>query len=97
MTIRFPRRRAALAATLAAGVVLPATAQAFYFPGWPGSGIPPPPSLTPPPPGTPPGTPPPDRPPSKPPGDPPPEVPEPATAVLGLIGLAVIGARRSRK
>ncbi len=84
---------AAVASVVGLAAVIPATAQAFYFPGWPGSGIPPPNNLTPPGSNNPPSS----RPPTKRPPDNPPKVTEPTSAVAGLIGLAMIGLRRVRR
>lgn len=89
---------AAVAGVVGIAASLPTTAQAFYFPGWPGSGIPPPKSLTPPGSNNPPSSrTPPKRPPEKPPEEPPKETPEPASAIAGLIGLAMIGLRTVRR
>jgi hypothetical protein len=95
----------------AAGVcVLASPAPAFYWLGWPsnpgttisrtvvppGTEIPGPPVAEPKVPGgepIPPEGPPPTEPPPNPPGP----VPEPATAVVGLIGLGVLAARRLRR
>jgi hypothetical protein len=75
-----------------------APAQAFYWYGWPGSGLPPPRTIV----GGPhtPGTPefppvgPPVVPPVVPPGS---SVPEPGTGLAWLIGLGVLAARRARR
>jgi|GEM_PF-3042372 len=87
---------------LAAFVVIlgaPASAQAFYWAGWPGAGDTEPPSITPrqvtektvPP-----------REPFEPhephePGEPPKGVPEPATLVIAGLGLGVLGLRKVLK
>lgn len=77
-------------------------APAFYWRGWPGSGVPTPPNLVPPtdqefppPEERPPTDRPPDRPPEKPPYKPPTEhVPEPGTGLIGLVGLGALTVRR---
>jgi MYXO-CTERM domain-containing protein len=102
------------AAAAVAGVCLAAgPASAFYWMGWPGSGLPQPRDLVPPAatprPYTPPTTtdapptqpqfPPPDTTPPDVPGEhpPPSSVPEPTTAALGLLGLAAVGWWRRRR
>jgi hypothetical protein len=94
-------------ATAAAVLATAGPASAFYWKGWPGSGIrtettiiPPtdnqPPTDKPPIDQPPPEYPPPEYP--LPPPPPPEQVPEPGTAVVGLIGLgAVAVVRRLRK
>jgi hypothetical protein len=81
----------------AAGLVSVAgPAQAFYWYGWPGSKLPPDQTVITPPNDDKPGNPP-DRPPvNPPPNEPPPNnpVPEPGTAVIALIGIGSIAARR---
>jgi MYXO-CTERM domain-containing protein len=81
----------------AAGLlVLAGPAQAFYWYGWPGSQLPPDRPVITPPNDDKPGNPP-DRPPvNPPPEEPPPNnpTPEPGTAVVALVGLGAIAARR---
>jgi hypothetical protein len=104
------RIRYAWAAALALGAAGPASA--FYWDGWPGSGVPAPRSIAPTPGGSPkfppnptaePKFPPGGEPPGSPPGGPPKEapepetVPEPATALAVLTGLGVLAARRARR
>lgn len=100
MTIRL--RTAAAALLLTGWGAGPAVG--FYFPNWPGSRVPPPPSVVPPDaptPGNPPSTQPPtDTPPTQnpPPGtEQPPGVPEPATSVAAGIGLMAVAAVRRMK
>lgn len=92
-----------LLVAVALGLLVPSTAPAFFFFGWPGSGeaaprslIPPnstdfmnPPSARPEPPPPPPDTP--ENPQEH------PEVPEPASGIAALIGLAVVGLRWKRQ
>jgi len=79
-----------------------APSYAFYWYGWPGSGLPPPRTVvTPPPIEIPPGTPP-EKPPTGPPivvppGQPPSPTPEPGTALVALIGLGTLAAARARR
>ncbi len=102
------RRGRLLCGAFALVLVAPDSAQAFYWYGWPGSGITEPPSLTPrpateevpspnPSPFTP-GFPGPPRTPFTP-DNPhsPKEVPEPATLVIAGVGLGLVGLRKLLK
>ncbi len=96
-------RFAAVLVLLVSGAKL---AEAFYWPPWPGAKIPDIPGINPnrPPPGA--GGNPPDRPPgpSGPhdphdpwdpePEDPPPAIPEPATLLMGIVGMGCVSAYR---
>ena len=81
----------------AAGLLaLAGPAQAFYWYGWPGSQLPPDRTVI-----TPPNDDKPGNPPIRPPVNPPPDnqppntpTPEPATAVVALLGLGIFAARR---
>jgi hypothetical protein len=91
------------AAAAAVGLIVAAEAQAFFFKGWPGDGLPRERTLIPPGANTPGNPPPPnfwiEEPPEPPPGNQsPPEIPEPSTVLLAAVGAGVVAlARRRRK
>jgi hypothetical protein len=101
MRIRLRLLAPAAAVGMACAFVNPAAG--FYFPGWPGAGVPKPRTLIPPnippegnpPSAQPPGT---DGEPVRPPRDrnslnEPSQTPEPGTLTIALLGLAAVGAR----
>ena len=101
MGMRIRLRRAATIAAVLAGMGLGGSAQAFYFRGWPGDGVPKPPILVTP------NAPTDDNPPSARPPEPPgvtPQspggpngpsgTPEPATLALAAVGLGVLAWRK---
>ena len=87
LNTNFRLRLLALALVLAA----PTSAHAFYWAGWPGSGVNEPPSITP---RQIPETP---TPPTVKPTDTPKGVPEPATIIIAGLGLGMLGLRKVLK